>query len=99
MLWTDDPLEFHMAVYRLPSCFTSWTASFCLVMFHLASQVLLSLTCRPYISSLDLCVKISPRFRVVLLLRPVLYHSPSLLPFYTRHLAIVVNTTIHSPWT
>ena len=30
MLQTDDSLEFCAAVYRLPSCFTLWTAQFCL---------------------------------------------------------------------
>jgi len=42
VLWTDDSLEFRVAVYGLPSCFALWTAQFCLLVFHLASQVLLS---------------------------------------------------------
>src|SRR6267154_3622080 len=93
LLRTDDLLEFRVAVYGLPSCFASWTASFCLLVFRLASQVLSSLTCRPYVSSLDLCIQISPRvssgfaFYTPYCTTP--HHCP---PFSTRHLAIIVNT-------
>src|SRR6267154_3581656 len=93
VLRTNDSLEFRAAIYGLPSCFASWTASFCLLVFRLASQVLLSLTCRPYVSSLDLCVKdLASRLEWFCFLCPYCttpHHCP---PFSTRHLAIIVNT-------
>jgi len=57
MLQTDDPLEFRAAVYGLPSvslldCLVLLTSvSPCLALPCLT--ILLSLTCRPYVSSLD----------------------------------------------